>query len=1113
MEVEHTGGPTPMGMWSTVAATVLLSALGGSALAQEAQGATASTDPPRAAVSARPAFLDIANQRVERPTAEQIAALREMEAAAERFAEAGRFRRDAVRSFSRRGRRQRGAEPLSQDRAILEEDRQRREARARTIQQLEALVRRHPADPSQTPDALVRLGELYFARSVTQERPSFTPTIEVYRRLLRQFPESRRRDGVLYLLGYCLQQMGALEEALQAWTALVCAKRVTYDPDQSAAERAAVTAPDHEACEAVTPDSRLVAETYVALAQVHFDGARYSRAIELWRLVLAKWPHHRRAPQLTHQIQLAFEHLDDREQVRAVQRALSTYGPQSDWWIANMDDPAEQREAARLAEDALVSVAIHQHQLAQKQRRECVERIEAGDEAEAIRRCQTAERHYGIAADHYRTLFEQYPDSPHEYELRYNRADALYWSERYEEAAVEYAAVRDSPLGDAHRSEAARRAVESLKRVLEDAVAKGRVTLRENPPERRGSRVHPVEMPELLQRVSLARELYVMRVSEESDTEGVRAAYEYNNALTLYWYGYWPEAKARFERIFEERCNGPNANETGLVAWENLRAMAIATGQRDRVERLTRQLVADRCSFDPNGSRCHWGRELVRFCARNESSNHSCCLEGWSRMWFLEAVQSFDDAEHAESRGDAAEAERLYLQAATQILDDLQRVPDHEDAPIALEKAATALERTQRFDAARRLYERIIDEVGEKSSSDPERQTSLDRIMAHAHFQVAYDANRGFHFEEALRGYRMLADTPRFARSTDHRVQEFWRDAQINLAVITERLQRYDEATQRYRGLVESPGIDAHPQRLARYRIAEIANQQGADRRAIESYRALIERHGSERDASELVVMSYRRIAQIYERTGAAREHQAALREVVRAGRRAGAMGAEYAAEAAFMLADQQTQESFAIDPGRPRTLEDYVDTLKRQIDAGAARVETLAERYDRVRRYRSPTWTVAALAQQGRLYERFAERVLAAPVPFVLPADVQQRVAGQRLTRATRAGIRRQIEDTVRELLEQRTGPIECLAITHHVLAVREARSANLDTPHVQNALDRLQVYTEERIRGCIAQARRRDAGIAAYRAGEFARARRGLTLPLDADIGPPALETLTNR
>jgi tetratricopeptide (TPR) repeat protein len=211
------------------------------------------------APGALPEFLNTTDRRIQderpAPTPEQIAALREMEAEVGRFGLAGTAYRDAVVSIVRREYlRQRRARDDGYVRQIREEERLQNEARDRAIRLFERFIANYPNDPTYTPDAMFRLGELYYERSALEfqaaveaantrresstgdtggdEIPDpvkdFSPTIDLYRRLAATFPNYRRVDGVYYLIGYCLSEMNQPEEARRAFLALACANRFTY---------------------------------------------------------------------------------------------------------------------------------------------------------------------------------------------------------------------------------------------------------------------------------------------------------------------------------------------------------------------------------------------------------------------------------------------------------------------------------------------------------------------------------------------------------------------------------------------------------------------------------------------------------------------------------------------------------------------------------------------------------------------------------------------------------------------------------------------------------------------------------------------------------------------
>ncbi|MBL91073.1 MAG: hypothetical protein CMH56_04575 [Myxococcales bacterium] len=120
---------------------------------------------------------------------------------------------------------------------------QERQARMDAITAFERFLQRHPDSKDFTPDAIFRLAELQFERAdeVYQEKlkdyriaynefsegrlpeepeepeQRFDRTIELYRWLVKDFPEYRFIDGAYYLLGYALQAQGEGQEGIKSW--------------------------------------------------------------------------------------------------------------------------------------------------------------------------------------------------------------------------------------------------------------------------------------------------------------------------------------------------------------------------------------------------------------------------------------------------------------------------------------------------------------------------------------------------------------------------------------------------------------------------------------------------------------------------------------------------------------------------------------------------------------------------------------------------------------------------------------------------------------------------------------------------------------------------------
>jgi tetratricopeptide (TPR) repeat protein len=1227
-----------------------------------------------------PPFLRDADRRVEDerpgPTEAQLEALRQLEAEVARFSETGETFRSTVNSLVRRQYlKQRRERDRWYGEQLETEERAFEEAREESIRVFEEFIRRYPDHARYTPDAMFRLGELYFERSAMSFQklyddaqaareagnvaaedslptsPDFTPTVALYRELANRFPGYERSDGVYYLIGYTLNEMGRPEEAVAAWLALVCANKYEYDPawqppppGASAAAQSRYPAltldgrplgasvggtfvDPYETCRSISPQARFVSETwfrigeyhfddfggenaldlsiaaysrilantddrnynlalykvawayyrasrypeairhfaklvqwsddteretgragselrpeaieylgiafayddwnenqlpdpaegrpsgieriqdpsllpqrrawtpevYFQLGQVYFDEAKYPEAIAAWRLAITKWPEHHRVPEVLDDIAIAHQMHNEFENAIATRSELTQYGQGSAWWDANVDRPEEQRNAEQLAENALIVTAIYHHQRAQQLRQQCVQERN-------VRLCRDAQEQYALAATAYRGYLERYPNNPQGYELHYNLADALYWSTSYEQAATEYAAVRDSNVDDTYLAESARRVVESLKRIADRDVEEGRLVIRDEPPPTTGEPpvVRPVAMPETVQRLARAREIYLARVSPSRDTEGVRAAYDYNNALLLYWYGYWPQAEARFTRIYEERCSGAQADVTGQIAWENLRAMAMATNDSDEIRRLATDIQERGCTFSKRAEKID--------CSRPANRDKPICRAGAD----LNALVYQDALDVYKAAGQASGAEQvaLYEQSATMLLAAVNTNPNDRQAPIALEYAALALEATNRFDSAAQLYQRIIDEVGPREAEDAEEQRSLDAILANAHFKLAYTASRNFDFDRAVENYRVLADSPRFAKSTDREVQSKRADGLVNSAILLEQLQRYPEATTYYRRAYDTVD-DPTTKRNALYRIAEMAYKQRRYPQAIAGMRAFIKVYGDDGEAGELVVRAYWRIAQSEKARGSVREYRGALEDVTRAydrtGQPTGSIAAGYAAEARFILADGDIRdfERFQIRPGKPKTVEAYIDTITKQIGAGSKQAQTIANGYEPVFPYRRPRWTIAAYVRQGRAYEILARSILNTPI--VLPADLQR--AFRQADEYEREEYQLDFEDKIRQVLDNQVRPVECFAVARYALAARAGRAGSFDTEYTRIAIDRLQAYGDERIAECISEAQARDATFQGYTPGEFARSPRGKPLEIRPGIAPPAI------
>ena len=102
--------------------------------------------------------------------------------------------------------------------------------REAVIERMEAFLNRYGETHPSSADILYRLARLHYEKSDdaylsapdgTMEYPDFNPTLDYLARLQTNFPKYEQMDGVLYLKGYCLSQMGRSEESRDAFMTLV----------------------------------------------------------------------------------------------------------------------------------------------------------------------------------------------------------------------------------------------------------------------------------------------------------------------------------------------------------------------------------------------------------------------------------------------------------------------------------------------------------------------------------------------------------------------------------------------------------------------------------------------------------------------------------------------------------------------------------------------------------------------------------------------------------------------------------------------------------------------------------------------------------------------------
>jgi tetratricopeptide (TPR) repeat protein len=173
---------------------------------------------------------------------------------------------------------------------LAEAERQNRELLEAAIAKFEQFLAEKPESPEFTPDAMLRLSELYRDRFVLDkgdfDSPDLARARELHRAILDRFPDYRYRDTVLYLLGADLRDAGRIEDALVTLRALVCANRYPYGAPPSEA-----TAESYADCRPRAADSLFVPEAWFLIGDIHFESDGAPDELELAEEAYSRVPH------------------------------------------------------------------------------------------------------------------------------------------------------------------------------------------------------------------------------------------------------------------------------------------------------------------------------------------------------------------------------------------------------------------------------------------------------------------------------------------------------------------------------------------------------------------------------------------------------------------------------------------------------------------------------------------------------------------------------------------------------------------------------------------------------------------------------------------------------
>jgi tetratricopeptide (TPR) repeat protein len=556
-------------------------------------------------------------------------------------------------------------------------------------------------------DAWMAIAEFRF-----YEEQNYKSSLAAYEKVL-QYPKSTLFDLALFKTAWCYWKLGDTTKSAQRFKEVLdWAKKKA---GKTAAEQRRAEELQGQALEYLVElftedDTKSAQDAFEFLAQIGgkeyskkillrladtvFDQTRYERAAEAYRLLISLDPNSIDGPDYHKRVVECHQLLGDAAGAVAEMRKLATnYGPRSPWAAANKDRPKAIAHARQIAEALIRTLAKTLHAEAQGNERQ--------------NKVIDKER-YARAAEAYAFYLANFTDAADSIELRYLRADILYFKlGKIEEAGNEYIAVgRTKPPGQYHKDALlqAMSAFEKLRR-----------------PVGAGKR----EISDSDRKFAEAADLYATLFPKDKEIVTVI----YKNGQFFFDYGDYDEAVKRFGLIVERYPDDPNAGPAGDRILE-----ALSKGKDyENIETWARRLKNTRA-----------------FSARDEQ-------ERLDRMIVVAVMKS---GEKYAAQGKFEKAAGFYMRVP-------REYPKDPKAPQALHNAATIYERGKKQEEAVAAYKELADKYPQASEAPDalftagrieESIASYDRaVVLYEQLWTRYPQSK--HAADALRNAGILRQT------------------------------------------------------------------------------------------------------------------------------------------------------------------------------------------------------------------------------------------------------------------------------------------------------------------------------------------------------------------
>ncbi len=780
----------------------------------------------------------------------------------------------------------------------------------------------------------------------------------------------------------------------------------------------------------IPQDKPWTIEIYRSLAIEYSSLNQYSNAVEVYEMMLKKWPMDPTAPDIQNAEAETFDKIlmmkkpgtADHEAAAAkaleARTKLANYIGNTPWVDANKDNPPALQNAERLVARGLRQAAA-QH--TNNGRRDYQAANETGDAVRQLDLLSRAATEYRLAAMGWQGYLKQDENAPDAYESRYWLADARHNQVRIQvilhklnkdkfpeptrkeidEALTSAIDVRDSNEDDRFLDNAALFVVDvaDVDRDLayqrfEDTKGSAGVQKRDevkfdSEPVATRKVVREEVPPVVLQSVT-ARDEYVQRVPSQLDVQKHALEYQFYAAAVYFVYGQFDVARSRLEPMWKEHCT---ADEYGYRAWEKLITMSNMERDAERSRQLAEAQKAKPCCV--SADQCAKGTVII-----NPTIQEAA---------YIDARLKFEAAKKAPP---GPEREKLWREAAGLYEAALQAAPARDEAPEAAMNAAFAYKQVGEYNKAIDLYNKFISEYGSeallsklekgdknaKVAPDPAKYEERKKFLRDAFDALGSTYYSFFNYQRAAETYEKVAANERFP-------EDYRRTAAKNAMTFYANLGQKEKMMAQYRLLLKlKPG--AEEKAGADYLAADYDHKQwnptGSDTGQNRNFRtngavALMgyyQNNKATAGAGKYMVEAAYSVAKML-KAGGDTTYRIWLRNTMNtwdaynrtAPQKDGKSEAllpplvDYAAEAAFTLLDDEIKAKYDTDAkhryaGAVADVVGETDANGKHIRDGKYQANAKdADRWDKeleriAKQYPSLEWTPAAIARQGSLFD-----------------------------------------------------------------------------------------------------------------------------------------------